>query len=128
MGTGTPMFENAQKGEKVYCLMYGWGEITRIHSGTTEYPIDVQFENENHCYSKGGFWMTRDVNQTLFYVKPEIIVPKRKVEVELDVWLNIYDDEPKPSIHLTEAAAIARCSECSTHKAVPAKLTYTIEL
>jgi hypothetical protein len=44
-------------GDKVYCVMYGWGEITRlINSHVGEYPIEVTFHDDK----AGTKWYTPD--------------------------------------------------------------------
>jgi hypothetical protein len=41
-----------KKGDRVFCIISGWGIIVEINEG--EYPISVEFNNVHYTYSEDG--------------------------------------------------------------------------
>ena len=60
-------------GQKVWCAMFGEGEVTKILTRNTHYPVEVSFgDSAPEYYTLGGkFWCW--TNQTLFPYPVEII-------------------------------------------------------
>ena len=63
----TTTFETAKVGDKVWCIMSGWGEV-RGTDAPTDYPIAVYFTSgEFKTYTVDGRYTKDDLNQTLFW-------------------------------------------------------------
>ena len=60
-------------GQKVWCVMFGEGEVTKILTSSTRYPLTVKFPGTSvEHYTLDGKYMTY-VAQTLFPYPVEII-------------------------------------------------------
>jgi hypothetical protein len=117
-------FENAKVGDRVWDIRYGWGRISHIdnrrsrslpggpgirphppgpHHWRSLFPLSVTFNvrltpgrNYDECFSFCGC-SSLDMKRTLFWDEIKIVPPerpKRKVKKEVEVWLNVYPDEP----------------------------------
>lgn len=76
---GSETFEDAKVGDRVYCLMYGWGAIYTIDC-TLTYPVMVKFDNgrKEQFSTYGEFDVDSNNEQVLFWDVPAIEAPKRK--------------------------------------------------
>lgn len=72
----TTTFENARVGDKVYCLMSGWGKMSGIRD-EEDYPLIVSFLCEAKTYTVDGKTCKTDCMPTLYWDKPEIIAPEQ---------------------------------------------------
>lgn len=59
-------FDNAKIGDKVYCLMYGWGKIHNIDKKYI-YCIDVYFNDCDISFTIDGKRFKEDINHVLFW-------------------------------------------------------------
>lgn len=41
-----------EKGDRVFCILGGWGRVIAINIG--DYPISVEFDRNNYIYSEDG--------------------------------------------------------------------------
>lgn len=89
----TTTFETAKVGDKVWCMMSGWGEIRGIDS-SKDYPIAVYFAGDDFkTYTVDGLYEADNLNRTLFWdevvidapVKP---MPDLQVDAKVLVWNN----------------------------------------
>lgn len=132
MDNNKPTFADAKEGDKVYSLLHGEG-IVGFRGTSVEYPLRVHFECYNDTFTLDGKANTIHAHPTLYWTKPEIIVPprpKRKVEKTMDVWVNHYSDAFQPTIHPAEQAALRAIGIAgfnSNVQTVPGIVTYTIE-
>ena len=87
----TTTFETAKVGDRVWCMVAGWGEVQAIDS-SRDYPIAVCFKGDDiQTYTVGGFFAADDIRQTLFWdeivfevpVKP---MPSLAVDAKVLVW------------------------------------------
>lgn len=112
-------FSNSKVGDKVYCLLYGKGEVKT----TSEDRILVEFDNDlrsNVIYRTNGVMYNIGLNyeRSLYHSKPQIIEAKRVVTKEVDVFINKDADKMDVIKTLTyESGAICH----------PAKLIFQIE-
>jgi len=66
-----------KKGDKVYSILKGWGEVTEDEG----LRILVEFGHNNLLYYRNnGKYRMDDINPELYHTEPQIIVPKRRVE------------------------------------------------
>lgn len=83
------MFADAQKGDRVYSLRKGWGEIL-----STNYSLDFPLLVGLDCslvrtFTRDGKWSENDKSPELYWGKPEIIAPpapERPVEADSRLW------------------------------------------
>ena len=85
-------FEDAKVGDRVWCILYGWGTIANISSNIIR-PLEVAFEHNNLFYMRNGKCSEIDVNQSLFWdevviTPPEKPLPKLEVDTKVLVWDN----------------------------------------
>lgn len=104
----TTTFETAKVGDRVWCMMRGWGEVREVREGgyervggsTNSYPIDVSFPSgECETYTLGGLYNDDDITQTLFWDEVVIEAPQKplpELEVDTKVWVWIHEDEKFP--------------------------------
>ena len=95
------MFENAEVGDRVYDIRYGWGSIQFIGKNS-QYPISVVFDLKytnnkeiTECYTDTGCFSTRSGKPVLFwnefkipqeaFIKP---LPKLVKDTKVLVWNN----------------------------------------
>lgn len=95
----TTTFETAKVGDKVWSMAFGWGEIERIETSITFYPIDVYFPSviETFPYTVDGKEYPDSTYQTLFWDEvvieaPQKPLPRPEVDTKVLVW---YDNMPK---------------------------------
>ena len=70
-------FKNAKVGDKVYCLLYGEGEIINIDANLY-YSVEVSFNTGLfRSYSTCGELLSDHSTVVLYWEKPEIIEKKR---------------------------------------------------
>lgn len=119
-------FVNGEAGELVFSLRFGEGVIEQIFHETI-YPIRVQFQKHGtQDFTANGNFFVNDLIPDLYWGKPEIIAPKRKIMIkkEFDVWVN-YNKNMKLNIFMDpNPAHIGKWSE---QKTVAGKLTFEIE-
>lgn len=73
----TTTFEKAKVGDKVWCIMSGWGEV-RGTDAPTDYPIAVYFASgEFKTYTVDGRYTKDDLNPTLFWGAVVIDAPTK---------------------------------------------------
>lgn len=71
----TTTFETAEAGDRVWCMVAGWGEVQAIDS-SRDYPIAVCFKGDDiQTYTVGGFFAKDDIRQTLFWDEIVFEVP-----------------------------------------------------
>ena len=59
-------------GDRVWCVLYGSGEITSILTDHCTYPLEVIFENDaDHWYTVDGK-VDENAKRTLFFSEPKI--------------------------------------------------------
>ena len=59
-----------RKGDKVFDIRYGWGEVTETHyQETTLYPILVKFQTSSLCYTLDGKWAHGDSYSRLSFTE-----------------------------------------------------------
>ena len=59
-----------RKGDKVFHIRYGWGEVTETHyQETTLYPILVKFQTSSLCYTLDGKWAHGDSYSRLSFTE-----------------------------------------------------------
>ena len=86
----TTTFENAKVGDKVWCMVSGWGVVGSISESNPHHHLVVVFDNGVSDYTKRGAY---DINckQTLFWDEikfdaPTAPLPKLKVDDKVLVW------------------------------------------
>lgn len=83
----TTTFETAKVGDKVWCIVSGWGEIAGT-VWTDRYPIYVRFpRGEFKAYTIDGLYDDQDLNRYLFW--DEVVIdappnPRSAAELPLD--------------------------------------------
>jgi len=90
-------FRKARIGDKVFHIMYGWGEISELNSNT----FGVVFTDKNNKRITSWFFYngksdSNYINPSVFWDEAIITPPpkpKRKVEKILEGWLNIYPNK-----------------------------------
>lgn len=92
-------FETAKVGDKVWCMESGWGEVKRIDTSVTFYPIDVYFprDDKTKSYTVDGKVYDDGTYQTLFWgeivieapEKPMPDLPELAVDTKVIVWDSI---------------------------------------
>lgn len=98
----TTTFETAKVGDRVWCMMRGWGEVREVREGgyervggsTNSYPIDVSFPSgECETYTLGGLYNDDDITQTLFWDKVVIEAPAKPMpDLEVDTKVLVWSD------------------------------------
>lgn len=59
-------------GQKVWCAMFGEGEVTEISANSVRYPLVVEFDDKLECYTLDGKYCTQ-ATQILFPHPVEIV-------------------------------------------------------
>lgn len=89
----TTTFETAKVGDRVWCILSGWGEVRGIDSSKA-YPIAVYFtSDEFKTYTVDGLYDDEDLNQTLFW--KEVVIdapPKPSPQLEVDAKVVVWND------------------------------------
>ena len=134
-------FKDVRVGDRLWSSTKGWGEVEEIDMASS-HPLRVFFQHRAcpHTYTLEGFNLTTDKYPELHYdeikfEEPE--KPKRLVEKEVNVCLNLYNkstnhygsqisDEFNIIIHRSRKRAIDKAGDEVIHEAVPAKLTFKI--
>lgn len=86
-------FEDAEVGDKAWCMRSGWGEIRDIRP-SDRYPIYVCFPNDEFkTYTAGGFYDEDDVTRSLFWDEVVIEAPAKpmsvlQVDAKVLVWMD----------------------------------------
>ena len=79
-------FENAKIGDRVWCMLCGWGKVESI--GTEPYPIEVCFDSGRfELYAYNGRLIEK-YNQSLFWDEIKFQVPPRPAKKE--GWGRVY--------------------------------------
>lgn len=65
-----------KKGQKVYSILRGWGEV----NGEGNATIAVKFPFGSNIYYRDGKYQDTDIHPELYHTEPTITVPKRRVE------------------------------------------------
>jgi hypothetical protein len=76
-------FEDAQVGDKVYSVAFGWGEVI-CTDGFEHYPLGVQFKNnviDTHYFTLDGCYYTDNPIQSLFWDEVHIKAPVKPVKL-----------------------------------------------
>lgn len=113
----TKPFAGIKVGDRVWSVVYGWGEVTNIHENY--FPIEVRFDSGGRDQYLTTGVSEEDQLQTLFWDEVKITPPpkpKRMCSVKMDgyTW-KLYNGERVFSAH-----PIA-------HDCVPATLTWEEE-
>lgn len=81
-------FQNVKVGDKLWSTHLGDCKVTKPHPDATDYRIHcVNEEGRVHSYTLDGLYFNTDQLPSLFFSKPEIIEPKRKVTKTEEVWI-----------------------------------------
>jgi len=81
-----------KKGDKVYSILRGWGEV----SGASDLSISVDFDEVKMSYTIDGKFFASDKYPELYHTEPVITVPKRRVEhTEWIAIANVKNDDGK---------------------------------
>jgi len=75
-----------KKGDKVYSILRGWGEVTRIY--TDNGMVGVMFNGCYEVYEKDGKKQSNHLIPELYHTEPTITVPKRRVDHK--GWIGVY--------------------------------------
>lgn len=83
-------------GDKVYCLLNGWGEVESINS--VRYPVTVKFgETITEDYKMDGLLFQENKNPCLFTLDEAKAkgyeVPKQKVKKTRTGWVNVFKED-----------------------------------
>lgn len=102
-------FENAKVGDKVWSVEYGWGEIIEISNRVRVEFTRLAGYTGCKSFDKHGRRLS-EYNKTLFWDEIKIVPPERpkiKVKKKVEVWLNVYPEEPlaKGNIHYSREQA-----------------------
>lgn len=88
----TTTFETAKVGDKVWCMVRGWGEVRELEIKNNDL-VDVYFPslNEYVSYTFDGIYYERDTCRTLFWDEvvieaPQKPLPKLEVDTKVIVW------------------------------------------
>lgn len=107
-------FELACVGDKVWDMGSGWGEIKRIDTSVTYYPIDVYFprDDETKSYTVDGKVYDDGTYQTLFWNEVVIKAPTKPlpdlpVDTKVLVWCNGKPKEKRHFSHFSSSGRIA---------------------
>ena len=115
------MFKDAKVGDRVWCIMYGWGTVDDINGSCLEVRFDTPYI-ENKWFDEDGKYSTPDIHPTLFWDEVHINLPKppkRKLTKTIEGYVNIRknggsggiffssEKEAKNSISTCEAIAVA---------------------
>lgn len=96
-----PTFKDAKIGDRVWSILHGWGVIKDVivdDSDENTYPLEVAFDHKgsNRSYTYDGKHYNHEVSPTLFWQEfdlPKFERPKRKVQKQIDGWVNLYDGD-----------------------------------
>ena len=61
------MESNFKKGDKVFDILFGWGEVIEIKMAFS-YPLEVEFKEESVCYTLDGKYLD-DAPRTLSFTE-----------------------------------------------------------
>jgi hypothetical protein len=119
------MFRDAKPGQKVWCVLNGWGVIKSINN-SWGFPVRVYFEHIDYevGYTYDGKLYDNNENPCLFWDEIQITPPpkpKRKVKKTVVVWLN-----PKAIIN-GNGGCFYLTDDPTKEYLKPATLTYEIE-
>jgi hypothetical protein len=95
----TTTFETAKIGDKVFSLIFGWGEIKNIN-WCNLYPICVRFDSINgeRCFTSEGFFYKDARIQSLFWDEVTIEAPVKPAPTKTINGVEIPDISFKPNI------------------------------
>lgn len=78
-------FENAKVGDKVWDIIYGWGNIISVIKDYP-FPIMVEFGNgKRTSYKFNGKYNDTDVNPVLFWNEIKIDIPEKPFDLESEL-------------------------------------------
>ena len=82
-----------KKGQRVYSILRGWGEVTDDSSlELDKYPIEVSYNGAIYYYMRSGKYLEEHLIPELYHAEPVITVPKRRVEHTGWVQISNYED------------------------------------
>lgn len=128
-------------GQKVYCILYGVGEVVSTGYPPTKHTdpaYTIGFQSSRECgpryYTEQGQRSKNDTNPTLLTLEEARAkgydVPKQKIVKEKTVYLNIYGNNERSYVHDTEQDAKynARTKDANLLAAAyPVTIKYEIE-
>jgi hypothetical protein len=94
----TTTFEDAEVGDKIYSVAFGWGEVIRT-DGFEHYPLGVRFQNvviDTHYFTLDGCYYKDNPIQSLFWDKVDIKAPKKPIRTKVVNGIEIPDISFKP--------------------------------
>jgi hypothetical protein len=95
----TTTFESAEVGDKVFSLIFGWGEIKSI-TWCNSYPISVRFSSINgepRCFTPEGYFYKDAHIQSLFWDEVYIEAPVKLVPTKTINGIEIPNISFKPN-------------------------------
>jgi hypothetical protein len=89
------IFENAQVGDRVWSIRYGWGTINIIK----DRKIYVVFDHLNRprIFTSQGKFYDDDLNPTLFWDEVKIDIPQKPIKMKLIHGVEVPDITFKPT-------------------------------
>lgn len=79
-----PIYDRIEVGDKVFCVLYGWGNIKRKDdSGSDSYPIVVVFDNTlSQFYTRDGKFAVDSIQRVLFKSERKVSKPENSKEIK----------------------------------------------
>jgi hypothetical protein len=89
-------FDNAQTGDRVWAIRYGWGTINLIKN----HKIYVVFDHLNRprIFTSHGKFYDDDLNPTLFWDEVKIDIPQKPIKMKLIHGVEVPDITFKPTL------------------------------
>ena len=120
-------FQNVKVGDKLWSIQLGDCVVIRIsrYGDTTERIDCVDLNREiRRSYTFDGRCHTAEKMPSLFFSKPEIIEPKRKVTKTVDVWVNVafdlsvraYSDKDELANYIDETDMVKKAKGTLTYE------------
>lgn len=88
-----------KKGNKVYSILRGWGEV--VNESTSQICVKFPVATYFVYYQKDGRSLNIDLNPELYHTEPVITVPKRRVEHT--GWIAVDNEISGNDVRLTSA-------------------------
>lgn len=80
------LLEGVKAGDKLYHIIYGEVIVTRVDYSIYAIQYTTSGYNSRSC-TPDGFDKTSDANPSVYWSKPEIVIPKRKIKIEEKVFV-----------------------------------------
>lgn len=77
--------EPLEVGDRVWCLVNGWGKVEELNMGVSTYQIDVNFNGSLGSYTQ-DFRFFKGTNRTLYWDEIKITPPSSKSKKNEKVW------------------------------------------